>query len=280
MTVGIVGLGLIGGSVAKSIRAHSEHEVIGFDRDPRVMEMAIQEGAIVREMTDETIGQCDVVLAALYPAAAVQFFREKRRLIRKGALAMDLAGVKRAVCDSLFAELKDAQFTFMGGHPMAGREFSGYTASRADLFEKACMLIAPMPGAAEAEKARAERFFREIGFARVRFTDPDEHDHMIALTSQLAHVVSSAYVKSPLAPNHSGFSAGSFHDMTRVARLNERMWTELMMDNRQALSEELAGLIGRLQKYQAALDTADEAELMRLLKEGRLAREALDPQGV
>ena len=276
MIAGIVGLGLIGGSMAKSIRAHSAHRVLGFDRDPAALAAARAEGVIDGELTKETMGRCDVLMAALYPRVAVEFFLAHRDFIRPGALAVDLCGVKRAVCDTLFPALKDAPFTFMGGHPMAGREFSGYAASRGDLFERASMILTPPPGTDEETRRRAEAFFLEIGFARVTFSTPEEHDRMIALTSQLAHVVSGAYVRSPAAARHSGFSAGSFQDMTRVARLNETMWTELMMDNREDLSEELGGLIDRLRAYKAALDAGDADGLKRLLALGREAKEALD----
>ena len=159
---------------------------------------------------------------------------------------------------------------------MAGREFSGFDYAKDDLFENASMILVPAPGTDVATVQRAKDFFLSLGFGRVRFSTPAEHDEMIALTSQLAHIVSSAYVKSPLAARHKGFSAGSFLDMTRVARLNEDMWTELFFDNADMLSQELGGLIERLEGYKLALDTRATVTMKQLLREGREAKEALD----
>ena len=276
MTIGIAGLGLIGGSMAKSIRAHSGHRTLGMDINPDAQRAALDSGTIQGVLTPENMAECDVVMAALYPQAAVDFFLAHESRIRPGALALDLCGVKRAVCGPLFARFENAPFTFMGGHPMAGREFSGFAASRENLFEKASMILAPMPGASPESVAFAERVFLEIGFARVKFTTPQEHDRVIALTSQLAHIVSGAYVRSPQAAHHSGFSAGSFQDMTRVARLKEDMWAELMLDNRDYLLDELSGLIQRLCDYRDALACGDSARLSEILREGRAARESLD----
>ena len=175
-----------------------------------------------------------------------------------------------------FGPLAGAKFTFMGGHPMAGREFSGFDYAKDDLFENASMILVPAPGTDVATVQMAKDFFLSLGFGRVRFSTPQEHDEMIALTSQLAHIVSSAYVKSPLAARHKGFSAGSFLDMTRVARLNEDMWTELFFDNADMLSQELGGIIERLEGYKLALDTRATVTMKQLLREGREAKEALD----
>ena len=197
-------------------------------------------------------------------------------LFRPGALVVDCAGVKRCVCEALFGAPALARVTFMGGHPMAGREFSGFDYAKDDLFENASMILVPAPGTDVATVQMAKDFFLSLGFGRVRFSTPSEHDEMIALTSQLAHIVSSAYVKSPLAARHKGFSAGSFLDMTRVARLNEDMWTELFFDNADMLSQELGGIIERLEGYKLALDTRATVTMKQLLREGREAKEALD----
>ena len=276
MTVGIAGLGLIGGSMARAIQRHTAHRVLGYDINQSTLDAALREGAIDGVLADDTLKECSVVLAALYPSAAVDYLIAHKDHIAPGALAVDLCGVKRAVCGPLFEALQNAPFTYMGGHPMAGREYSGFSASREDLFDRAPMILTPMPGTSGQVKRQAESFFLDVGFARVVFSTPEEHDRVIALTSQLAHVVSGAYVRSPAAAVHSGFSAGSFQDMTRVARLHEGMWTELMMDNREDLSEELGGLIERLSEYKRALDEGDSQTLHALLALGRQAKEALD----
>ena len=276
MIFGIVGLGLIGGSLAKSIKFHSDHTVLGCDIDETALLQAKMFGAVDGELTEDSVGKCDVVLVALYPQAAVDWLLAHQGKIKPGALAVDCCGVKRFVCDRLFPAFENAPFTFMGGHPMAGRERSGFSFAQDDLFENACMILAPIPGTPVEEIRRAKEIFLSIGFGRVRFTTPLEHDEMIAFTSQLAHVVSGAYVKTPLAFKHKGFSAGSFKDMTRVARLNENMWTELFLENGDLLLEQTQALIDRLTEYRDALRDRDENRLRAILREGREMKEALE----
>ena len=276
MNIAVIGLGLIGGSMAKSIKRATHHTVWGVDISEAAMLKAELLGAIDRRLEEKDLPACDVVIVALYPRDCVEYIRAHAPMFRAGALVVDCAGVKRYVCDALFGPLAGAKFTFMGGHPMAGREFSGFDYAKDDLFENASMILVPAPGTDVATVQMAKDFFLSLGFGRVRFSTPSEHDEMIALTSQLAHIVSSAYVKSPLAARHKGFSAGSFLDMTRVARLNEDMWTELFFDNADMLSQELGGIIERLEGYKLALDTRATVTMKQLLREGREAKEALD----
>ena len=205
MNVGVVGLGLIGGSMARNIKRATQHTVLGMDASETAMLKAELLGAIDERLTDENLASCDVVIVALYPRDCVDYIRSHARLFRPGALVVDCAGVKRFVCDALFGALAGAQFTFMGGHPMAGREFSGFDYARDDLFENASMILVPAPGTNVETVQLAKDFFLSLGFGRVRFSTPAEHDEMIALTSQLAHIVSSAYVKRPCAAPPAGF---------------------------------------------------------------------------
>ena len=276
MIFGIVGLGLIGGSLARSIKFHSDNQVYGADLKETTLLQARMVNAIDGELTEENLGACDVVLIALYPQAAVEWALAHIGQFKPGSLVIDCCGVKRFVCDRLYPAFEGNQAVFMGGHPMAGRERSGFSFAQDDLFENASMILAPAPGTDIETVRRAKEIFLSIGFGRVRFTTPREHDEMIAFTSQLAHVVSSAYVKTPLAPRHKGFSAGSFKDMTRVARLNETMWTELFLENDDLLLSETQHLIDRLTEYRDALRDRDEERLRQLLKEGREIKEALE----
>lgn len=276
MIFGIVGLGLIGGSLARSIKFHSDHTVYGADKKETAVLQARMVDAIDDVLTEENLPSCDVVLAALYPQAAVDWILTHRDHFKPGALVIDCCGVKRFVCEKLFPAFADSRAVFMGGHPMAGRERSGFSYAQDDLFENASMILVPAPGTEVETIRRAKEIFLEIGFGRVRFATPLEHDEMIAFTSQLAHVVSSAYVKTPLAPRHRGFSAGSFKDMTRVARLNEEMWTELFLENDDLLLHETQQLIDRLTEYRDALRDRDEEKLRFLLREGREIKEALE----
>ena len=232
--------------------------------------------AIDGELTEENLGTCDVTLIALYPQASVEWALAHLNAFKPGSLVIDCCGVKRYVCDRLYPAFQGHQAVFMGGHPMAGRERSGFSYAQDDLFENASMILAPAPGTDVETVRRAKEILLSVGFGRVRFTTPREHDEMIAFTSQLAHVVSSAYVKTPLAPKHKGFSAGSFKDMTRVARLNEKMWTELFLENDDLLLAETQHLIDRLTEYRDALRDRDEEKLKSLLREGREIKEALE----
>ncbi len=276
MTVGIVGLGLIGGSLARSIKVHTDFEVLGMDINPQTMLQANLLGAIDGTLTEDNLARCDVVLVALYPAAIVTWITEHQDAFRPGAWVIDCGGVKEAVCTPLNALAQGKPWHYCGGHPMAGREFSGFRYAKDDLFDRASMILTPPRDAGPEVRTWLKDFFLTIGFRRVQFTTPREHDEMIAYTSQLAHVVSSAYVKCPLAQKHRGFSAGSFADMTRVAKLNEDMWTELFFDNRDALLPEINGLIDRLVAYRDALAAEDHQAMKQLLREGREIKEALE----
>lgn len=276
MTVGIVGLGLIGGSLARSIKVHTDFEVLGMDINPQTMLQANLLGAIDGTLTEDNLARCDVVLVALYPAAIVTWITEHQDAFRPGTWVIDCGGVKEAVCTPLNALAQGKPWHYCGGHPMAGREFSGFRYAKDDLFDRASMILTPPRDAGPEVRTWLKDFFLTIGFRRVQFTTPREHDEMIAYTSQLAHVVSSAYVKCPLAQKHRGFSAGSFADMTRVAKLNEDMWTELFFDNRDALLPEINGLIDRLAAYRDALAAEDHQAMKQLLREGREIKEALE----
>ncbi len=276
MTVGIVGLGLIGGSLARSIKVHTDFEVLGMDINPQTMLQANLLGAIDGTLTEDNLARCDVVLVALYPAAIVTWITEHQDAFRPWAWVIDCGGVKEAVCTPLNALAQGKPWHYCGGHPMAGREFSGFRYAKDDLFDRASMILTPPRDAGPEVLTWLKDFFLTIGFRRVQFTTPREHDEMIAYTSQLAHVVSSAYVKCPLAQKHRGFSAGSFADMTRVAKLNEDMWTELFFDNRDALLPEINGLIDRLVAYRDALAAEDHQAMKQLLREGREIKEALE----
>ena len=276
MRIGIVGLGLIGGSIARALKANTAHTVIGFDRDENTLLDALSLGAIDSVGSTSLLENADVVYVCLYPADVVRFVEENAPHFKEGCIVTDVCGIKNQVCGKLTEIAKNYPFVYVGGHPMAGREFSGFRYAKDDLFDRASMILTPPRDAGPEVRTWLKDFFLTIGFRRVQFTTPREHDEMIAYTSQLAHVVSSAYVKCPLAQKHRGFSAGSFADMTRVAKLNEDMWTELFFDNRDALLPEINGLIDRLAAYRDALAAEDHQAMKQLLREGREIKEALE----
>lgn len=275
MKVAVIGLGLIGGSLAKTIKLHGEHTVYGYDINAQTMQQAELLGAIDGVLTDDVLPLCDLTLVALYPEAIIEWIRTHAPLFKEDSLVIDCGGVKETICNALQDVTDGADWHFIGGHPMAGREFSGFRYARDDLFDRASMILTVHGDEDPALLQRARNFFMDIGFRRVQFASPKTHDEMIAYTSQLAHIVSSAYVKCPLADKHRGFSAGSFADMTRVARLNEDMWTELFFDNRDALLPEVEGLVERLTEYRDALRNNDREAMRTLLREGRETKERL-----
>lgn len=269
MNIGIVGLGLIGGSMAKSTKARTAHSVWGLDTDKETMLLARMCGAIDGALDEEKLAQCDLVLLALRPQAAESWVREQAMHIPHQAIVIDMCGVKRSVYQRLAPLAAQYGFSYIGGHPMAGKERGGFVNSSNDLFVGADMILTPDEYTDMQMLEKLKAFFSDIGFATLTFSTPEEHDRIIAYTSQLAHIASSAYIKSPEAQRRRGFSAGSFRDMTRVALLDEDMWTELFMDNRDFLSEQLDLLIANLEQYREALYSNNAEQLRQLLKDGR-----------
>ena len=276
MTVGIIGLGLIGGSMAKAYKENSGATVLAADRDSTIVEYARLQGAVDGELTADTIPSCDLILIALYPRAAMEYLKNTAHLIAKEALVIDLCGTKRTICEAGFALAEQYGFTFVGGHPMAGLHHSGFKYARGNLFHGASMVLVPPTFDDIFLLDRVKKALAPVGFGRMTVTTADQHDEMIAFTSQLAHVVSNAYVKSPTARSHKGFSAGSYKDLTRVARLNEEMWSELFVENKEHLVSELNVLIASLTEYRDAIRDGNTDATRSLLKDGREAKESID----
>ena len=269
MNVGIVGLGLIGGSLAKSTKTRTSHTVWGIDLSQESMMLARMCGAIDAPLTEENLPQCDLILVAIRPQAAIHWVKEHAHLIASSAILVDMCGVKRTVVEAIGPIAKEHGFAYIGGHPMAGRERWGFTAATDDLFVGASMILTPDDRTDMLLLESLKTFFTDIGFGTLTFSTPEEHDRIISFTSQLAHIASSAYVKSPEAQRRRGFSAGSFRDMTRVARLDEDMWTELFLADADFLTAELEILIHHLEEYRSALENRDAETLRALLKDGR-----------
>ena len=275
LKIGIVGLGLIGGSFARAYSAMG-HEVFALETDAGVFEQALDALAVDEPMTEENISACDLVLVCVYPQAAVRFLETWGPAIGPHPLVVDCCGTKRGITGAGMRIAKQYGFTFLGGHPMAGTRFSGFEHSRKDLFQGAPMVIVPPEDGSRELLRRVRRCLSPAGFAAITVTTAEKHDRMIAFTSQLAHVVSNAYVKSPEAQTHKGFSAGSYRDLTRVAWLNPEMWAELFLENRDNLIYEIDTLIGHLREYREDLEKEDREDLIRLLAEGKRRKEELD----
>ncbi len=276
MTVGIVGLGLIGGSLAMALKRNPETKVFGFDINASTAEYACMTGTVDGALDDSNIKECDYIFLAVYPTATVEYLKEKAALISESTVVIDCGGIKRRICEECNKIAAEHGFVFIGGHPMAGLHRSGLKYATATLYDGASMILTPTDTDDIELLAKVTALIKSIGFESVTVTTPEEHDKIIAFTSQLAHVVSNAYVKSPEACVHRGFSAGSYKDLTRVARLNETMWSELFMENRDNLVFEIDTIISSLQEYKTALENGDDETLKALLKDGSDRKERID----
>ena len=275
MTVGILGLGLIGGSLARAY-AKAGHTVLAAEKDEAMLSFAQIAGAIHGELNDENIGSCDLILLAIYPAGSAAWLEEKAQLISPSALVMDCCGVKREICARCFPLAEQYGFTFIGGHPMAGTHNSGFKYSRSNLFQGAPMVLVPARFDDIELLQRAKDTLAPCNFGSFSVTTADDHDRMISFTSQMPHIVSNAYIKSPTALEHRGFSAGSYKDLTRVAWLNAPMWAELVLNNRDHMLFELKTYIQALQAYETAIENNDFGTLVALLDEGKRRKEEVD----
>ena len=273
MKIAIVGLGLIGGSFAKAIKKNTHEGCFGIDINKDTIARALSEEAIDGEISPSYLNTCDVVIVSLHPKQTIDFIIENKDNFKKDSIVIDTCGVKGAIVNAVDKVLYDSGVNFVGCHPMAGREFSGFEYAVDNLFDKASFIITPTELTNRKAVNEITELAYRIGFAKVVVSDTEEHDRVIAFTSQLAHVVSSAYIKSPGLLKQAGFSAGSFKDLTRVAKLNEDMWTTLFLMNRGPLVYELDHIIDRLEEYREAINDNDENRLHDLLKEGRELKE-------
>lgn len=275
MKVGILGLGLIGGSMARAY-AVAGHTVYAADLDESTLSFAMLSGAVHGRLDEETIPACELLLLAIYPGGSAKWLEDNGCLVDSGALVLDLCGIKQEVCKRCFPVARKYGFTFVGGHPMAGTHFSGFKYSRADLYKGAPMVLVPPRFDDIDLLQRVKDAMAPCGFGMFSVTTAEEHDRMIAFTSQMPHVLSNAFIKSPTARQHKGFSAGSYKDLTRVAWLNAPMWSELFLENRDNLLFELNTYLDSLTAYRDALEARDGERLTALLEAGKKAKEEVD----
>lgn len=275
MNVGILGLGLIGGSLA---RAYSKagHTVFAFDQDETILSFSQLAGVVTGGLNAETTRNCSLILLAIHSGGSIAWLKENAALISKDALVIDCCGIKEDVCNQCFPLAEKCGFTFVGGHPMAGSHYSGFKYSRSNLFQGAPMVLVPPRFDDPELLEQIKTALLPCGFGSFSVTTAKEHDVMIAFTSQMPHIVSNAYIKSPTAHQHKGFSAGSYKDLTRVAWLNPKMWAELFLCNKENILNELNYFIQSLEAYRTAIDTEDADLLIQLLDEGRKRKEEVD----
>ncbi len=275
MKVGILGLGLIGGSLARAY-AIAGHTVYAIQRNENMLSFAMLSGAVHGKLTEETIPECDLILLSIYPDGSASWMEKHAHLIAKNTLVIDCCGIKRQICDRCFPLAEKYGFTFVGGHPMAGSQFSGFKYSRATLFQGQPMVLVP-PRFDDIELLdRCKSALAACEFGSFSVCTAEEHDKMIAFTSQMPHILSNAFIKSPTALGHKGFSAGSYKDLTRVAWLNAPMWAELFMENKDNVLSELDFYIESLKSYRDAISQDDMEKLTALLEEGKRRKEEVD----
>ena len=279
-TVGIEGLGLIGASFARGFKKRCrEVTVLADNRTRATLDKALDEGTVDGVLDKDSIGSVDLLIVALYPEAAVRYLEDMAPLISADTIVTDVCGLKRYICKEGFRLADEYGFTFIGGHPMAGTQFSGYDNSKADMFVNASMILVPDPSkdgnSVLGKLETIKEMLGKLEFGRFVITTPENHDRMIAMTSQMAHLVSSCYVKSPGAEEAEGFTGGSFQDLTRVAYLNAGMWTELFMENQDYLLAEIEAVQKELERYRAAIAASDSEELYKLLDEGSKIKERI-----
>ncbi len=276
MKIGIIGLGLIGGSLGKTLKKLGGYTVYGYDISDAVMLKADMLGAINAPLDEKSAKDIDMLIVSLYPSYFLSSIERFLPLLKDGAIVTDFCGIKRkTVKEMKELAVEYPNLVFVGGHPMAGREFSGIERSVSSLFEKASMILTNV-NADIFTLEKIKSFYLALGFSEVVITTPEYHDKAIAFTSQLCHIVSNAFIKNEIASEHFGYSAGSYKDLTRVARLNPDMWSELMIENGDNLQKELDELICNLQKYNVALKNNDKAELRKLLNEGNERKLLID----
>lgn len=272
-TIAVIGLGLIGGSFAKAFKQYTNYTIIGFNRTQNTAEQALKDGVIDKIGTPENLKEADIVLLSMYPKVSCDFIEQHLDDLKPGCIITDDCGIKTYLVERLVPLCREHGLSYVGGHPMAGREVSGFKASIPDLYKGASMLLVPTETTTPEALQTVKQMFSEIGFSQIVVTTAEHHDRMIAYTSQLCHVISSAYIKSPSELEHKGYSGGSYRDLTRVAYLNETMWTELFLENKKALVPEIDEVIKHLQEYRDAIAADNVEMLFRLLRDGKKRKE-------
>lgn len=275
MNVGILGLGLIGGSLARAY-TKAGHTVFACEQDQSILEFAQLAGIVHGVLGEQAICQCDLILLAIYADGSASWLEKHSTNISSDTLVMDCCGVKEEICRRCFPLAKQYGFTFIGGHPMAGSHYSGFKYSRSNLFQGAPMVLVPPVYDDPELLQRAVDALEPCKFGSFSVTTAAEHDAMIAFTSQMPHILSNAFIKSPTATRHKGFSAGSYKDFTRVAWLNPVMWGELFLSNKENVLKELQVYMDNLSQYRSALKSDDKDTLIALLEEGKRRKEEVD----
>lgn len=273
MKILVVGLGLIGGSLCKAFKTYTKHFIMGCDNNPTVTRQAIELNSIDKVAAEDDFKNADITIICLHPDVARTFIESNISKFTKGSILCDVCGIKGKFTEDMSKLSAEHGIKYVGTHPMAGKEHFGFEYSDSELFINANFIVTPLEDTDRTAVNTVIELMKSVGFGKIIETSPYQHDRMIAYTSQLAHIVSSSYVKSPSIKTENGFSGGSFQDMTRVATMNESMWANLFLANKNCLLEELDNLISNLTDYRNALAEENKPGLISLIRDGREIKE-------
>ena len=256
-TIVIVGLGLIGGSMAKALRGFEGFRILGVDVSQPTLRYALEQEIVDQAEEDpvKALAAGDLVFLCLHPRGIVEFMAEHRDHFKPGAMVTDVCGIKGAILEG--AKVLPSSVSFVGGHPMAGTEFSGIQHALVNMFQGAHYILTPNEQSRPEHVALMERVARHIGCADVVQTTPEQHDAMIAYTSQMMHIIAVSVCDDENLFQYQGFEGDSFRGCTRVAALDVPLWTQLFSMNAQALCTALERLEGNLHAYRQVIQAGD-----------------------
>lgn len=276
---GIVGLGIMGGSFAKAIKANvlpfASGKIFAFDKNETVLQKAKSENIIDNFFTKENLSAmlslCDIVFVCLYPHDVISFLEQNQNHFKKGAIVTDISGVKCEIAKKL-KSVTNLNIDFILGHPMAGGEKEGFEFSNANFFKQRNYIIIEQEWNKKENIALFKSIVLRLGFKRIVETSVQTHDYNIAFTSQLCHVIASALVKSKSDKHITKFGGGSFEDLTRIALINAPLWTELFLQNKQNLLEHITNFEKEISLVKKFLQEDDYSKLEKYLSEVRSIR--------
>ena len=284
ITYGIIGLGLMGGTIAKSLRKNvlsenkSENQcakIIALDKNKESLENAFSEKIIdsyfLPEETKKMLLQCDVVFICLYPHATLDFLLQNKENFKSGSITTDISGVK-GIFEKKLPSLLRSDVDFIIGHPMAGGEKEGYSSSNSSFFNGRNYILIPENFNKKENLDFFKKLIYKMGFSKITETTAGDHDYKIGFTSQLCHVIASALVESAPDEKITAFGGGSFEDLTRIAMINAPLWTELFISNKEKLTVHIENFIARMNEFKNLIQKEDKTALENLLKDVREKR--------
>ncbi len=276
----IVGLGLIGGSIAKAISKNLEVKNIwAVDTDENTLNLAVEEKVIDKGYSNPKypLENSDIVILCTYPDTTLNFIKSNAAYFKLNALITDTTGIKKSIVEKINNMLRE-DLVFIGGHPMAGREVSGYKFSKEDIFKNSEYILSPTDNTCAKSLDMLTQLITSIGFKKVTFMSPDSHDKKIAFTSQLPHVIACALMNNKGLEEGVNGIGGSFKDMTRVANINSNLWCELISENKDNVLKELDVFMEDLSDIYKVIEKDDKKELEKIFEKSSMRRKGIDDE--